>query len=63
MFRNITPTKVVIGAKALMELRGEAVRGYSDYYPITFGEHGSEHIFGLEIQVNPFLAEDAVIVC
>lgn len=65
MFRNVNPTKVAIGAKALRELREEVIQGYSDYYPITFGERGwcGECIFGLEIQINPFLAEDAVIVC
>lgn len=64
MGRRINPTKVVIGAKAMMKLRTETMRGYGDYYPITFGEHGfSERIFDLEIQINPFLTEDAVIVC
>lgn len=65
MNRDVNPTKVIIGAKALAELRENVMRGYGDYYPFTFGErgHSGECIFGLEIQVNPFLAEDAVIVC
>ena len=63
MARDVKPTKVVIGTKAIIELRTETVWGYSDYYPITFGERGFESVFGLVIQINPFLAEDAVIVC
>lgn len=55
------PTKVVMGRRAFVELRSICINHFPD--ALTFSQNSSSQVFGLKIQINPFLAEDAVIVC
>lgn len=60
---KIKPTKVLMGQRALFDLKSGSVSGYGDYWVENLVSGNFDTIFGLEIQVSPFLAEDAVIVC
>lgn len=64
LLRNeIKPTKVLLGQRAMFELKSGSVSGYGDYWVENLVGREFDTVFSLEIQVNPFLAEDAVIVC
>lgn len=57
------PTKVVMGPRAFVELRGACISHFPDALTFSQDLGGRVQIFGLKVQINPFLAEDAVFVC
>jgi hypothetical protein len=63
-YRGDKPDRILVGPKALHDLEESFVSGYSEFLtPYMLDRRGRCEIFGIPIQVNPFLAEDAIIVC
>jgi hypothetical protein len=59
---NRRPSKVIMGRKALAEMQASLC---ADYWPITIADYENPfnaQVFGLEIQISPFLAEDEILV-
>ena len=61
LVKHIQPSKVLIGPKALDNLQRQ--HGYNSDDCLWAAGANLGYVNGLPIQLNPFLAEDAVIVC